>query len=55
MSGESGVSSGILITMPERASIAAWPPGPDHYGNSKVETWTAERIADYTGWSVFSK
>lgn len=53
--GKSGVGGGILIVVPGRASIAVWSPGLDHYGNSKVGTWAAERIADHTGWSLFSK
>ena len=52
--GKSGVGGGILVVAPGRASIAVWSPGLDGYGNSKVGTWLAERIADYTGWSAFS-
>lgn len=52
--GKSGVGGGILLVAPGRASIAVWSPGLDGYGNSKVGTWLAERIADYTGWSVFA-
>ena len=53
--GKSGVGGGILVIAPGRASIAVWSPGLDRYGNSKVGTWLAERIADYTGWSAFSR
>ena len=52
--GKSGVGGGILLVAPGRASIAVWSPGLDAYGNSKVGTWLAEKIADYTGWSVFA-
>lgn len=53
--GKSGVGGGILVIAPGRASIAVWSPGLDRYGNSKIGTWLAERIADYTGWSAFSR
>ena len=53
--GKSGVGGGILVVAPGHASIAVWSPGLDRYGNSKVGTWLAERIADHTGWSAFSR
>lgn len=52
--GKSGVGGGILLVAPGVASIAVWSPGLDSYGNSQVGTWLAERIAGYTGWSVFA-
>ncbi|MGP6089591.1 glutaminase [Antarctobacter jejuensis] len=52
--GKSGVGGGILMVVPGKASIAVWSPGLDEYGNSKVGTWLAERIADFTGWSAFA-
>ncbi len=51
--GKSGVGGGILIVVPGRASIAVWSPGLNEYGNSKAGTAAAERLAAFTGWSVF--
>lgn len=51
--GKSGVGGGILMSVPGRASVAVWSPGLNHYGNSKVGTEAAERLAGFTGWSVF--
>ncbi|WP_424932811.1 glutaminase [Amaricoccus macauensis] len=51
--GKSGVGGGILLIAPKRASIALWSPGLNGYGNSQMGTYAAERIARFTGWSVF--
>ena len=51
--GKSGVGGGILMVAPGRASIAVWSPGLNRYGNSQVGTRAAERLARFTGWSVF--
>lgn len=51
--GKSGVGGGILVIAPGRASIAVWSPGLNLYGNSLMGTYAAERIARFTGWSVF--
>jgi glutaminase len=51
--GKSGVGGGILLIAPGRASIALWSPGLNCYGNSHMGTYAAERIARFTGWSVF--
>jgi glutaminase len=51
--GKSGVGGGILIIAPGKASIAVWSPGLNYYGNSKVGTEAAHRLANFTGWSVF--
>ncbi|MEM6324742.1 MAG: glutaminase [Pseudomonadota bacterium] len=51
--GKSGVGGGILIIVPEQASIAIWSPGLNAYGNSHAGTRAAERLARETGWSVF--
>lgn len=51
--GKSGVGGGLLVIAPGVASIALWSPGLNHYGNSKVGTEAADRIAQATGWSVF--
>jgi glutaminase len=50
---KSGVGGGILLIAPKRASIALWSPGLNYYGNSHMGTYAAERIARFTGWSVF--
>ncbi|ETA52336.1 glutaminase [Ponticoccus alexandrii] len=51
--GKSGVGGGILIAVPGRASVAIWSPGLNAWGNSKCGTEAAERLARFTGWSVF--
>ncbi|MFX0542828.1 glutaminase [Roseovarius sp. S4756] len=51
--GKSGVGGGILMIAPGKASIAVWSPGLNHYGNSKIGTEAAHRLANFTGWSVF--
>jgi glutaminase len=51
--GKSGVGGGILIIAPGKASIAVWSPGLNHYGNSQVGTEAAQRLGQFTGWSVF--
>lgn len=51
--GKSGVGGGILMIAPGKASIAVWSPGLNHYGNSKVGTEAAQRLTQFTGWSVF--
>ncbi|WP_282603513.1 glutaminase [Paracoccus sp. PARArs4] len=50
---KSGVGGGLLIIAPGRASIAIWSPGLDGWGNSKMGTLAAEKLAEFTGWSVF--
>jgi glutaminase len=52
--GKSGVGGGILAVAPGKASIAVWSPGLNANGNSKLGTLALERIAEATGWSVFS-
>lgn len=52
--GKSGVGGGILVIAPGRASIAVWSPGLNQNGNSRLGTLALERIAEATGWSVFS-
>ena len=51
--GKSGVGGGILLAVPGRASVAIWSPGLNAWGNSQVGTEAAERLARFTGWSVF--
>lgn len=51
--GKSGVGGGILLAVPGRASVAIWSPGLNAWGNSKVGTEAAERLARFTNWSVF--
>ena len=52
--GKSGVGGGILVIAPGRASIADWSPGLNQNGNSRLGTLALERLAEATGWSVFS-
>ncbi len=52
--GKSGVGGGILCVAPGQASIAVWSPGLNASGNSRLGTLALERIAEATGWSVFS-
>ncbi len=49
----SGVGGGLLVIALGRASIALWSPGLDSWGNSRLRTLAAERLAKFTGWSVF--
>jgi glutaminase len=51
--GKSGVGGGILAIAPGRASIAAWSPGLNAQGNSRLGTLALERLVRATGWSVF--
>ncbi|MGP9803478.1 glutaminase [Paracoccus sp. NSM] len=53
MPAKSGVGGGLLVIAPGRASIAIWSPGLDGWGNSLAGTLAAERLAEFTGWSVF--
>lgn len=53
MPAKSGVGGGLLVIAPGRASIGIWSPGLDAWGNSQMGTLAAERLADFTGWSVF--
>lgn len=52
--GKSGVGGGILAIVPGKASIAAWSPGLNERGNSKLGSLALERLAERTGWSVFT-
>jgi glutaminase len=54
MPGKSGVGGGILCIVPGKASIAVWSPGLNDNGNSLLGTMALERLADATGWSIFS-
>ncbi|CAN5442563.1 glutaminase [soil metagenome] len=54
MPGKSGVGGGILAVAPGIASIAVWSPGLNETGNSQLGTLALERLAEATGWSVFS-
>ncbi|TGN68380.1 glutaminase [Paracoccus liaowanqingii] len=53
MPAKSGVGGGLLVIAPGKASIAIWSPGLDGWGNSRMGTLAAERLAEFTGWSVF--
>lgn len=50
---KSGVGGGILGVVPGVASIAAWSPGLDEHGNSKLAIRALEELVRATGWSVF--
>ena len=52
--GKSGVGGGILAVVPGKASIAVWSPGLNARGNSKLGSEALERLAQVTGWSVFT-
>jgi glutaminase len=52
--GKSGVGGGILAIVPGKASIAVWSPGLNERGNSKLGSLALERLAERTGWSVFT-
>ncbi|MFD1612568.1 glutaminase [Sphingomonas tabacisoli] len=52
--GKSGVGGGILGVVPGKASIAVWSPGLNERGNSKLGSLALERLAERTGWSVFT-
>ena len=52
--GKSGVGGGILAVVPGKASIAVWSPGLNDRGNSKLGSLALERLAEATGWSVFT-
>lgn len=51
---KSGVGGGILAIAPGLASIAVWSPGLNAHGNSQLGVLALERLADATGWSIFS-
>ena len=50
---KSGVGGGILAVVPGVASIAAWSPGLNRYGNSLKGTEAMARLARAMEWSVF--
>ena len=50
---KSGVGGGILGIVPGIASVAAWSPGLDEHGNSKLAIRALEELVRATGWSVF--
>ncbi len=50
---KSGVGGGILAIVPGKASIAAWSPGLNRYGNSLKGTEALAQLARQMEWSVF--
>ncbi len=52
--GKSGVGGGILAVAPGQASIGCWSPGLNNVGNSLLASRALERLAERTGWSVFT-
>ena len=53
--GKSGVGGGILAVVPGVASIAAWSPGLNANGNSRLGSIALEKLARAMNWSVFSR
>ncbi len=53
--GKSGVGGGILAIAPGIASIAAWSPGLNSVGNSRLGTMAMEELTTRTGWSIFGE
>jgi glutaminase len=51
---KSGIGGGILAVVPGHASIAAWSPGLDDAGNSRLGVLALERLSERMGWSVFA-
>jgi len=51
--GKSGVGGGIMVVVPNKASVAVWSPGLNARGNSQLGTLAMERLARTTGWSIF--
>lgn len=52
--GKSGVGGGIMAVAPGQAAIACWSPGLNVVGNSLLASTALERLAERTGWSVFT-
>jgi glutaminase len=52
--GKSGVGGGILGIVPGVASVAAWSPGLNASGNSKLGSLALERLAKAMNWSIFA-
>ncbi|MDV3249787.1 glutaminase A [Devosia sp. BK] len=50
---KSGVGGGILAVVPHIASIAAWSPALDPFGNSWLGVLGLEYLTNRTDWSVF--
>ena len=50
---KSGVGGGILAVVPGVATVCVWAPGLDESGNSLVGTMALEKLAEFTGWSIF--
>ncbi|KQZ82003.1 glutaminase A [Mesorhizobium sp. Root157] len=52
--GKSGVGGGILGVVPGVASVAAWSPGLNANGNSKLGSIALEKLARAMNWSIFA-
>jgi glutaminase len=52
--GKSGVGGGILGIVPGTASLAAWSPGLNENGNSKLGSIALEKLAKAMNWSIFA-
>ncbi|XLS27689.1 glutaminase [Flavobacteriaceae bacterium M23B6Z8] len=51
--GKSGVGGGIVAVLPSMYCIAAWSPGLNQKGNSKLGMQALERFTTLTGLSIF--
>jgi glutaminase len=51
--GKSGVGGGIVAVLPSMYTIAAWSPGLNSKGNSKLGMQALERFTTLTGLSIF--
>lgn len=51
--GKSGVGGGIVAVLPGNYTIAAWSPGLNAKGNSKLGMQALERFTTLTGLSIF--
>lgn len=51
--GKSGVGGGIVAILPSMYTIAAWSPGLNAKGNSKIGMQALERFTTLTGLSIF--
>jgi glutaminase len=51
---KSGIGGGVLAVVPGHATIAAWSPGLDEAGNSRLGMMALERLSGRMGWSVFA-
>ena len=51
--GQSGVGGGIVVVVPDVASVAVWSPRLNANGNSHAGTAALEALVRITKWNVF--